>query len=209
MKTTPSRESNGLRFVVGAHATADTNTSSECRPPAATAVSATAERIIINTPIHTTLKDTSQKSFSEILNENKGEFKSQTRYDGFILVQKKRLKNRFQGKIGKGSVDISSNFKAADIKVPIYIYKVSKETTECDIKKYVTSKINIDIDLQKMNMKVTKDYNAYKIFVPKNKIDVFLNDDFWPNGVMFRRFVDFTHNTVRRDYRDIDKTNLT
>ncbi|XP_022817980.1 uncharacterized protein LOC111350583 [Spodoptera litura] len=194
LKTTPCREPNSLHSD-GALKTADTNTSSERAPPAATAASTT--------------KDSSQKSFSQILSDSEGEFRSQPLDDGFILVQRKRLRNRFQGKVGKGNVDITSNFRAADVKVPIYIYNVSKETSTSDIKKYVTSKINIDIDLQKMNMKIAKDYNAYKIFVPKNKLNVFLRDDFWPSGVMFRRFVDFSHNSVVREYRDIDKTKLT
>ncbi|KAF9422477.1 hypothetical protein HW555_001875 [Spodoptera exigua] len=75
LKTTPCRESNGLH-IVGAHKTADTNTPSEPDPPAATAASAT--------------KDSPQKSFSEILSETKGEFKSQPLDDGFTLVQKKK-----------------------------------------------------------------------------------------------------------------------
>ncbi|KAF9799367.1 hypothetical protein SFRURICE_015012 [Spodoptera frugiperda] len=47
-----------------------------------------------------------------------------------------------------------------------------------------------------MNMKVPKLYDAYKILVPKNKLKTFLNDDFWPEGVAYRRFVNFRARNI-------------
>lgn len=38
-------------------------------------------------------------------------------------------------------------------------------------------------------MKKEKHCNAFKIFVPQNKLAMFLNDSLWPEGVSFRRFV--------------------
>lgn len=40
-------------------------------------------------------------------------------------------------------------------------------------------------------MKHEKDYNAYKVFVPKHKLSVFLDDKLWPEGITFRRFIEF------------------
>jgi hypothetical protein len=169
---------------------------------------------------HTALKNSSYSnrndtnaeciSFSQVASEGEERFKSQPIDDGFVLVQKRRLRNRFLGKTGKAIVDTNSNFKAADIKIPIYINNVSKETTVCDIQKYINSKTNLDVYLEKMNMRVTKEYNSFKILAPKCKVDMFLSDDFWPDGVMYRRFVDFNRNSERRrSYRDMEKTKQT
>lgn len=43
--------------------------------------------------------------------------------------------------------------------------------------------------LKKINMKQAKSYNAFKVFVPHNKLAMFLDDALWPEGVTCRRFV--------------------
>ncbi|XP_041968415.1 uncharacterized protein LOC121725477 [Aricia agestis] len=58
--------------------------------------------------------------------------------DGWSLVQKKKIKKRFESKSGKACSDISEKFKASDIKIPLFISNVNKETTENDICEYVT-----------------------------------------------------------------------
>lgn len=141
------------------------------------------------------------KTFADVVQS--GETKVQEQTEEWKLVQKKRFRNRFLGKTGKAIVDESTNFKAADIKTPIYIYNVSTETSVSDIKEYINNKTNLDLHLEKMNMKTAKVYNAYIVYVPKHKIDMFLNDDFWPNGVLYRRFVDFNRNTAGRTYREL------
>lgn len=214
-KTLPCPESNGS-CINEAVRTADrsmpTHKLSNDRSPLATAAT---EECTISASIHTAGKDGTQtsgndnrKSFLEIVTQSEDGFKSQPREEGYIVVQKKRLRNRFLGKTGTAMVDTGSNFKAADNKVPIYIYNVSKETTVCDIKQYLKTKTNLDIDLEKMNMRMTKDYNAFKIFVPNSKVEIFLNDNFWPEGVNYRRFVQFNRSSVRLNYRDIDKSKL-
>ncbi|XP_061705662.1 uncharacterized protein LOC133516659 [Cydia pomonella] len=132
------------------------------------------------------------KSFATIARE--GEWKAEEASEEWITIQRKKLRNRFVGNKGIATVDPNSNFKAADIKVPIYIYNVSKEATEAEILRFIKSKINVTVSLQKMNMKKMKDYDAYKVFVPKHKADIFLKEDFWPDGVIYRRYVDFSRN---------------
>lgn len=124
------------------------------------------------------------KHFSAVLQE--GEWKDQPRDENWVLVQKRKLRNRFVG--NRGTAPVNTNFKAADIKVPVYIYNMAKEITVCDISSYITKKINLVLTVEKMNMKMTKDYEAYKIFVPRLKVDLFLKSDFWPEGVAYRPF---------------------
>jgi hypothetical protein len=147
----------------------------------------TAPAIHTAAPIDSTaVCETIEKSYSDILQE--GEWKTQYR-----KRDNRKIQNRFIGKMGKATVDAGSKFRAADSKVPLYIYNVSKDTSMCDIITYVKSKTDIDVRLEKMNMKLMKDYDAYKVFVPKHKQDMFLNDDFWPDGIAYRPFVDFGH----------------
>lgn len=127
-----------------------------------------------------------------------GVWKPETPDKDWITVQRKRLRNRFVGNRGKAATEPDEKFKAADVKTPIYIYNVAKEVSVCDIQKYVQSKTNIEVTLFKMNMKKLKDYDAYKIFVPKIKEEIFLRDDFWPDGIAFRRFLSLGYNKFDR-----------
>lgn len=66
---------------------------------------------------------------------------------------------------------------------------MSKDTSETDICEYIETKTQETVKLERITMKKEKPFNSYKLFVSKSKIDVFLNDNFWPDGITFRRFV--------------------
>lgn len=69
------------------------------------------------------------------------------------------------GTTGTAIVNSNTNFKAADIETPIYIYNVSIEASVCDTNAYTNNKAKLDVHLEKMNMKTVKDYNAYIVYV--------------------------------------------
>ncbi|VVD05831.1 unnamed protein product, partial [Leptidea sinapis] len=121
-----------------------------------------------------------QKSLAEIVRE--GKWKTQAPSDQWVRVQSRRSRNGFVGKRGKAIPEPGSNFIAAETKVPMYIYNVAKGVSVCDISTYIVKKTNIDVKVEKMDMKLAKDYESYKIFVPKHSLKMFLSDDFWPKG---------------------------
>lgn len=136
-----------------------------------------------------------KKTMADIVKE--GEWKKETEGNEWIQAQRRRHRNRFAVNRGKAEVDTNVKFKAAEIKVPIYIYNVAKDVTLCDITKYVTSKSKLNVTVEQMSMKVDKQYNSYKIFVPKENLELFLQDDFWPVGIAYRRFVNFGYKNKR------------
>lgn len=107
--------------------------------------------------------------------------------DGWIEVMRKKRNSRFL--VTKGKADCSGNFKAADNKIPLFINHVNKQTTDQDIIEYIYEKTQCIVTLKKINMKRERGYSAYKIFVPHTNLQLFLNEDLWPAGVSFRRFV--------------------
>lgn len=148
------------------------------------------------TNMHTTCTMTFAKVTKQV-----GEWKSEKKSEEWKEVQRKRHRNRLMGSKGTAPVEATVNFRAADVSIPIYIYNVSKQTNEKDILTYIREKTNTDVKLIKWNMKKEKAYCAYKIFVPHVLLDTFLSDEFWPEGVSFRRFINFhrkeeTHKTT-------------
>lgn len=113
--------------------------------------------------------------------------------DGWIKVHKKTRKptNRFIGKTGNGVVNSEEKFRAADRKISLFVTNVHKDTKECDIIEYIESKTNEKVSLQKMSIKRQCEYDAYKVFVSQSKLQMYLNENLWPEGIIFRRFVHF------------------
>ncbi|XP_052758216.1 uncharacterized protein LOC113515160 [Galleria mellonella] len=116
-----------------------------------------------------------------------------TKNDWTYVTKKKVKKYRFIGQLGKASTDANGRFKAAEIKVPLFISNVSKDTKEEDISEYIKKKTGDIVTLHKINTKKERSYNCYKLFVSKNKIQQFLNDEIWPDGISFRRYVYLKH----------------
>lgn len=128
-------------------------------------------------------------SFAEVL-QSEGEWK---------VVQKRRFRNHLISQRGIAVAKSGENrFKAADIKVPLFISNVHKDVTEQDIISYIYEKTRETVSLVKIKMKHERDYNAYKLFVTKYKLDAFLDDKLWPAGISFRRFV----NSYERHERE-------
>jgi hypothetical protein len=129
-------------------------------------------------------------------NENMSAYKSKParRDDGEgwqkVSHRKRHNNYRYQGSAGVAR-DSEGNFKAAIKKVPIFITKVHKDTTEKDITEYIYQKMKEVIKLEQIVFKNPADYNAFKFFVPESKLSLFLNKTIWPEGIIFRRFVNF------------------
>lgn len=126
--------------------------------------------------------------YSEVTG-NGEEGKTTKQDDEWTLVQKKRLKYRFIGCRGKAESSLDCKFKAADTKIPLFISNVHKDVSESDIVDYIYQKTKEKVSLVKIKMRKQRDYNAYKVLVTKHKIDTFLDDNLWPSGISFRRFV--------------------
>jgi hypothetical protein len=117
----------------------------------------------------------------------------------WIQVQRKRLRNRFVGYTGKAELSCSSTFKAAGIRIPLFVSNVDTNVNESDIVDYIYGKTGEKVSLTRMKMRKEKGYNSFKVFVSKSKIDTFLDDSFWPCGISFRRFVYRRHSDSRPD----------
>ncbi|XP_063392099.1 uncharacterized protein LOC134677558 [Cydia fagiglandana] len=105
-----------------------------------------------------------------------------------VESRKTILQKRLIGKRGV-ACESNSNFKAAVMKVPILITNVHKDTAEDDIANYIRDKTHEIVRLHKIAIKKHNDYDAYKFFVPQHKLSLFLEDKLWPEGIIFRRFV--------------------
>lgn len=126
--------------------------------------------------------DNTNKSMAETLMQ-KSDWKPEIPNQEWIEVQRRRHRNKTEGITGKAKVISSDRFKPADIKIPLFISNVHRDTLESDIVRFIFSKTQENVLLQKIQMKTKRDYNAYKMMVARHKLDLFLKDEVWPEGV--------------------------
>lgn len=107
-----------------------------------------------------------------------------------VTYRKKRPKYRYSGKSGTAR-DSECNFKAADKMIPIFITNIHSDTTEDDIIKYIRSKTQETVCLEIINMKKARNHKAYKFLVSRTKLSLYLDENFWPQGIVFRRFMNY------------------
>lgn len=128
-------------------------------------------------------------TMAEVLKE--GEWKKSQPDQEWIEVQRRRHRNRLEYCTGKAPSKQTCNFKAAESKVPLYISNVHVDTTEKDITDYVYENTKERVKLISIKMKQDKGYKSYKLWVSKEKVNMFLNEQLWPIGISFRHFVYF------------------
>ncbi|XP_061723017.1 uncharacterized protein LOC133529337 [Cydia pomonella] len=147
---------------------------------------------------HSSLKNVSKaqdKSFVDVLLAP-GEWKREETNSEWVTVQKKRYKNRFIGDKGTATTNTNCNFRAAEPRIPLFINNVDRSTLPGDIVDYIREKTNIKVTLVKVSMKQDKDYDAYKMFVPRQSLDIFMNEALWPKNISFRRFIHFKNRQI-------------
>lgn len=108
--------------------------------------------------------------------------------------ERKQRKHRLADFEGKAAVKPNEKFRAADIKIPLFVHQVNKQTSCENIVEYIEEKTGVVVDIKKINMLKRKRYDAYKILVPHTTVSVFLDDSLWPAGVKVRRFVYFNRD---------------
>ncbi|CAF4893948.1 unnamed protein product [Pieris macdunnoughi] len=153
-------------------------------------------RIEVSQPSNNSYSDAASRAprESEVAGSNNGRI---CKNDDWVLVQRKR-KNRFTAMKGKADNQYNS-FKAANTRIPFYIYNIDINCQTEDISNYITSKTGVDVQLEKVNMKFKKDYVGYKFMIPKDKLSMFMDENLWPCGVSYRRFVQFNNHWKTRD----------
>lgn len=58
--------------------------------------------------------------------------------------------------------------------------------------KHIKLKTGETVKLEKMSLRKRANYDAYKFFIPENKVGIFLDENIWPQNIIFRRFVHYS-----------------
>lgn len=114
-----------------------------------------------------------------------------------VTYRRKRPNYRFLGKSGVAN-DRECNFKAAEKKVSVFITNIHNDTTEEDVIRYIYNKTKESVSLEKIFMKKQKGHKAFRFYVSESKLPMYLDENLWPQGIVFRRFVSFNSKNSNR-----------
>ncbi|KAF9802801.1 hypothetical protein SFRURICE_002969 [Spodoptera frugiperda] len=115
--------------------------------------------------------------------------------DGFVTVQRKKRrqrtsKNRCGATAILASSPAESNIKirAAKPNTPVYISRLHYTTKAEDIVEYVRQKLKYAPRVQLLESRHNANFKAFVVRVPTCFLHLVLDEIFWPQDVVFRRF---------------------
>lgn len=142
-------------------------------------------------PIAAPLRPASTAAMNKVVNE-KDIIPSTVDQNDFITVTKKKSNNKRRNL--RGALLNCTRILVSDPKVTIYLSRTKKSTTIEDIKDHIKEMNETcqEVELLKQNKEV--DFNSFKISVSASQLPIFLNTEFWPSGLLFRRYRERTTN---------------
>ncbi|XP_026727703.1 uncharacterized protein LOC113493869 [Trichoplusia ni] len=109
--------------------------------------------------------------------------------DGFELVQrKKRRPKPTKNRCGKAPTKPEQLVRAAQSNTPVYISRLHYSVKRESIVEYVHQKLKYTLRVQELESNRNVNFKAFVVRVPNCFLHLVLNEDFWPQNVVFRRF---------------------
>lgn len=114
--------------------------------------------------------------------------------DGFTLVEKKRRPKPSRNQRGTASIAAATTLRAVEPTIQIYISRLDKDTSDEDITRFVRERCQCRIEepfsmsLKRLESSRATNFKSYALQVPAKHKDTLLVPDFWPAGVVYRRY---------------------
>ncbi|XP_047026050.1 uncharacterized protein LOC124634496 [Helicoverpa zea] len=117
--------------------------------------------------------------------------KGQNRADdeGFVTVQRRKRRQRTnKNRCGTAPIEPNIKIRAAKPNTPVYISRLHYTTKAEDIVEYVRQKLKYAPRVQLLESRHNANFKAFVVRVPTCFLHLVLDENFWPQDVVFRRF---------------------
>ncbi|KAF9815189.1 hypothetical protein SFRURICE_006753, partial [Spodoptera frugiperda] len=81
----------------------------------------------------------------------------------------------------------------------LYVSRLHHTTTVEQIVEYVRSKTNWTLRVEKLESRHNTNFKSFMVRVPTHHFETFLKEEFWPKGVVYRRFRGRLRDTTQRN----------
>ncbi|KAL4718827.1 hypothetical protein ACJJTC_018418 [Scirpophaga incertulas] len=119
-------------------------------------------------------------------------FRTPLHNESFIVVERKKRK-----KISNftGTAQGSNKLQVAESLSAVYVSRLSKSTSAADVREYIHGMGQDCKNVELLTQKNETEFNSFKVTVARIHLDTFLKEHFWPIGIKFRTYREYTPNT--------------
>lgn len=132
--------------------------------------------------------------------------------NSFTTVVNKKAKYRSlrrglnnNNKIGKAKIT-SDKIKIVPRLSYIYISRFHTDTSERDIEEFVKESVNTTVKVEKLTPFRKTDFSSFKLTIDQAQETQFLNEEFWPTGVVYRRYKNKRMSQPRLGFKSANTT---
>lgn len=108
--------------------------------------------------------------------------------EGFIKVERKKKKPSGRNNCGTAPIGTTPLLRPAVPSTPLYVSRLHWSTKVEEVVDYVRSKSNFTLRVERLQSHHKSNFNSFVIRVPTHHLSTFMKEDFWPQGIVFRRF---------------------
>ncbi|XP_039759543.1 uncharacterized protein LOC120633403 [Pararge aegeria] len=114
--------------------------------------------------------------------------------DDFTLVMNKKRKHKINNL--RGTLESFGKIRVVESQCSIYVSRVMKSVTEADINDHITDRGEQCSKVELLKQFQETSFNSFKVTIPTSKLETFLNPNFWPAGLVYRRYRERRFPTV-------------
>lgn len=144
---------------------------------------------ISHTPTYRDILRSEGGTVDRMPNDNKG-----VNDNGFTTVShKKRSKNKNM----RGTLQSSNRLQVVEPACAIYVSRLMKHITEKDIQEHFDDMNEKCLSVELLMPQRETSFNSFKVMIPGSKVGTILNNNFWPAGLVYRRYRERTSRLTR------------
>ncbi|KAJ8725745.1 hypothetical protein PYW08_003928 [Mythimna loreyi] len=120
--------------------------------------------------------------------------------EGFTRVEKKKKRKPCtRNQSGTAPSGPNMLLRPAVPTTQLYISRLHHFTKVVDIVEYLKVKTNWTLRVARLEARHDVNFKSFVVRVPTQHLQTFLKEDFWPKGVVYRRFRGRLHDTTQRN----------
>ena len=144
-----------------------------------------------------------KQSCTESINKGvaqQGSVRASCDKDGFIKVEKKkRKKPPCRNQCGNALSGPNMLLRPAIPSTQLYVSRLHHSTKVEEVVEYVRVKTNWTLRVVELESRHNTNFKSFVVRVPTHHVETFLKEEFWPKGVLFRRFRGRLRDTSQRN----------
>ncbi|PZC78059.1 hypothetical protein B5X24_HaOG202662 [Helicoverpa armigera] len=107
--------------------------------------------------------------------------------DGFVKVERRKKKPSSRNQCGTALTGPNMLLRPAIPTTQLYVSRLHHSTKVEEIVEYIRVKTNWTLRVEKLEPRHNTNFKSFVVRVPTQHLDMF-QEQFWPKGVVFRRF---------------------